>query len=242
MPVLLLSVLVAGCNSPTEPQDTLRINISPAAHPASEAVLTCAPRDEGPFVSIDSFYPGTFLAEDYDIVIRLGEPQADGFAAQLAWERIVLIVNPAVGIVDLSRAQAADLFSGRAETWDGFGGTESPITIWVAPQSDEARQMFTEQVLLGVPIASHALLASQPSQLLIEVAADPNAAGLLPAAWVDGSVQQVELELRVPILALTTMELEGAARQLLACLQSEIGQAVLGEIYEPLAPGSQTEE
>lgn len=234
--VLFFLVVLVACSSASVPEQMLHLAISPAAGPVSLAVLNCTPQAEGLFVSIDSRYPGTFALEDYDLFIRLGEPQAtDGFAAQIAWEQIVVILNPAVGLRDLSRAQLADLFAGRITTWDELGGTDASVALWTSPQSDEARQIFIDQVLLGSPIASHALLAAAPGQILAEVAAGSGAAGLLPASWADESVQQIELNLEMPVLAVSAAEPTGSARQLLACLQSATGQTLISENYRPFS-------
>jgi hypothetical protein len=222
---LIVLLILSACNGTTEPQTALRIVISPAAHPVSPAVLTCAPASEDISVSINSYYPGSFALADYDIFIRLGEPDDEAaFVAQIAIEEIVAIANSGLGLEQLTRSEAADLFSGRTGT----------STIWVGPESDEARQFFTAEVLLGSPVSSFASLAASPEQMLAQVAADPNAVGILATAWVDGSVSTIDLGIQTPVLAMSATEPTGAASDLIACLQGGIGQTILSEKYSTL--------
>jgi ABC-type phosphate transport system substrate-binding protein len=226
--VVLFMVLfvLSACGGAGEPQATLRIVISPAAHPVSAAVLTCAPTSEDFSVSIDSYYPGTFALADYDVFIRLGEPDENAaFAGQIATEEIVVVANSSLGLGQLTRSEAAELFSGRSGTG----------AIWIGPESDEARQLFTAEILLGSTVFSGASLAASPEQMLAEVSANPNAVGILSAAWTDESLQTIDLRIETPVLAISATEPTDAARDLIACLQNETGQAVLSEKYTPLA-------
>lgn len=231
-----LIFLLAACSPPAEPAAALRIAISPAAQPVSSAVANCAPGGEDLFMSIDVRYPSVVELEEYDLFIRLGEPQdLPAFAAQLAWERVVVVLN-SDNKVNLTITQVADIFSGRVANWSELGGQDGAIALWVGPASDETRQAFEERVLLGSPVFGAANLAADPQLLLDAIAADPFAAGLLPAAWADESGQQIELGLDLPVLAISDQEPSGAAALLLACLQSANGQSLLSEHYRSLQP------
>lgn len=223
--LLMVLFVLSACGGAEEPQAALRIVISPAAHPTSAAVLTCVPTSAELSVSIDSYYPGTFALADYDVFIRLGEPDEEAaFIAQIATEQIMAVANPELGLEQLTRSEAADLFSGRTGT----------AAIWVGPQSDEARESFSARILIGSPFSSSASLAASPEKMLAEVSADPDAVGILPAAWADETLQTIDLGIETPVLAISATEPTGAARDLIACLQSEAGQAVLSEKYSTL--------
>lgn len=229
--------LLVACSPQAEPAAALRIAISPAAQPVSSAVANCAPGGEDLFMSIDVRYPSVVDLDQYDLFIRLGEPQdLPSFAAQLAWEQIVVVLNNGNETINLTTQQLADIFSGRAANWSELGGQGGAIALWVGPASDETRQAFEERVLLGSPVSGAANLAADPQTLLDAIAADPLAAGLLPAAWADESIQQIDLGLDLPVLAISDQEPSGAAAQLLACLQSANGQSLLSEHYRPLQP------
>jgi len=232
---VLVAVLlfITSCSSGSAEAQELRIAISPAAQPGSAAVLACLPRDESIHVSFDALYPAAIQLDIVDLYIRLGEPQElPVFAAQLATETFVIVTN---AVDQLSRSQAADLFSGRISDWNELGGEDMPVELWIGPASDETRQAFEKSVLLGSPVAGDANVAADPQQILDAVAAHPGAAGLLPAAWA-GETPLISLVIELPVLAIAAQEPSGAARAMLSCLQGSLGQAALAEKYAPLQP------
>jgi len=234
--LLCFSILASACSPAPEAGPSVHIALSPAAQPVSTAVAACMPNDENLAATLDIRYTHFVDLDEVDFFVQLGEPaELPEFAAQLAWEEIVVIVH-AENELELSRSHFMDLFSGRVEDWSELGGEARAVSLWVGPEGDEARQAFETLVLLGGPVTGSANLATNPEDLLAAVAADPAAAGILPAAWADETVRAIELEVELSVLALAVEEPSGAARQLLACLQSEVGQAALAELYSPLEP------
>jgi hypothetical protein len=234
--LLMLGVLASACNPPAEAGPELTVVISPAAQPVSAAVAACMPNTENLSVSLDVRYSDFVALDEVDFFIQLGEPAVmPEFSAQISWEKVVVILH-ADNELDLSRAQLADLFSGRARDWAELGGEAGAVSLWVGPESDEARQAFEAGVLGESPVTGAAKLATNPEDVLAGVAADPAAAGLLAAAWADGAMRVIESGVELPVLALAAEEPSGAARELLACLQGEVGQAALAELYAPLEP------
>ena len=49
--------------------------------------------------------------------------------------------------------------------------------------------------------------------------------------WITADINTFELGLRLPVLALADEELQGAALNLVSCLQAQIGQAVILDYY-----------
>jgi ABC-type phosphate transport system substrate-binding protein len=187
-------------------------------------------------VSIEILHPNVVELENVDFYIQLGEPEElPEFTAQLAVEQIVVVLHPG-NALELDKAQIADLFSGRVPDWAVLNGEPAAVNLWVGAQSDEGRKAFERILLLSSPIAGWAHLATNPEDLRAAIAADPNAAGILPAAWVNGEVQAVEIGLELPVLALASQEPSGAAREMLVCLQSGRGRSQLGGLYLPLEP------
>lgn len=231
----LVAVLlfIASCAPSAAGTEELHIAISPAAQPASAAVLACLPRDESIHISFNELYPVAVELDKVDLYIRLGEPQGSpAFAAQLATESLVIVTS---AVEQLSRSQAADLFSGRVDNWDELGGEDLLVELWGGPASDEARQAFEVNILLGSPVSGDANIAANPQQVLDAIATNPGAAGLLPAAWV-GETAHIDLGVELPVLAIAAQEPSGAARTVLSCLQGSLGQAALAEKYAPLQP------
>jgi len=234
--LLVLGFLASACNPAVEAGPGLYVVISPAAQPVSAAVAACMPNIENLSPIVEIRYPEFVDLAEVDFLLQLGElSEMPQFAAQIGWEKVVVILH-ADNELDLSRAQLADLFSGRAEDWAEMGGEAGAVNLWVGPESDEARQAFEAGLLGGSPVAGSANLATNPEDVLAGGAGDPAAAGLLAAAWADSSVRVIESGVELPVLALAAGEPSGAAYELLACLQGEVGQAALAELYAPLEP------
>lgn len=231
--LLLLALLLAGCGSAAPAPQPLRLAISPSAYPVVNAVTACLPTDDSVAVTIDVVYSSQIDYSQYELYIRLGADRSAGFAAQLATERILLVTNASLGMSTLSAQQAADLLSGRVQNWVQLGGPDTAVLLLLPPASDETLQTFHNNVVRGA-LSGQALIVSDPATLLQNVAANPGAAGILPAAWAttDG-LRSFEYNLSLPVLAFASQTPQGAARSVLACLQSGVGRAILAESYPP---------
>lgn len=229
----LACLLLAACGAQATPAQALRIGLSPAAQPIAPALLACLPQDENVEVSIDPLFPSQAELSQLDLYVQLGAPsERPGFAAQIAEERAVLVVNAAQALRSLSAINAADLLSGRIANWQQLGGADEAVLLFVPPEGDEARQAFVANVVRGA-LSGGALIATDPETLLANVAANAGAAGILPAAWADASVQAFDFGVTLPVLALAAETPQGLARGVVACLQSGAGQALLDERYGP---------
>ena len=120
--LLGLSILAVSCSPAAEPGPSLHIAISPAAQPVSAAVAACMPNTEDLSATVEIRYADFVDLDEVDFFIQLGQPaELPEFAAQLAWEEIVVIVH-AENELELSRSHFMDLFSGRVEDWSELGG------------------------------------------------------------------------------------------------------------------------
>jgi len=173
-----------------------------------------------------------------DVWFRLGVPENwDGYAAQMADERIVILVNPDNPIRSLKQEEVRSIFSGQIKTWNQVGGTEGSINVWVLPPADEARQIVDENLFKNLSISDQAFLAASPDRMLGAIANDPAAIGYLPHAWSDSTVKIIQLpstlqlSLARPLLALSPSEPEGQVLEFLVCLQRGKGQQTLQADY-----------
>ena len=234
--LLVLLILLSGCTSAdivTETPETvtLTVVISPAVFPVRLAVSTCGAQTPEAVVFIREGFTGQ---ADADLVIRLGEPDNfPPFVAQVSQEEIVLVVNPSNQAATLTLDQVADVFSGRIRNWSVIGGSDAEIQVWTFMEADETRQIFDRGVLGGGKVIPSALLAPHPSAMLEAISRDPLAVGYIPKAWSTDEVSTIVLGIQLPVLVVADEVPQGAARELVACLQGELGQEIILPFYSP---------
>jgi hypothetical protein len=241
----ILILLLAGCSAPPavdpapSPQ-AFSVALSPALQPMDEALHQCAldqPElalilNETPLNSVDF--------KNNELEIRLGPlPEGANYSAALAEEQIAVIVNPENSIKSLSVEDLGAIFSGKSRSWSEFGGKDREIQVWAAPPGNEVRRNFDSAVLSKKPLSSQAFLAPDSASMLSSIAADPDAIGYLPGAWLTDNVRSLDLgnaletALRQPALAIMPKEPSGTGRDFLYCLQSGPGQELIRKRYLP---------
>jgi hypothetical protein len=246
--VFPLLALLAGCSAPlaaTPPPTPQAVEaaITPALRPLEKALQACAQAHPEIAFFLEETPASAPSAES--LAFRFGEPPGEvAFAAAVGREEIVVLLNAANPLSQLSPAHLRDLFGGHLSTWDELGGPSQPIQIWTYPEGDEVRQAFDAAVLQGEAASPQALLAPDPGAMLEAVSAEPGATGYLPRAWLaveagKWHVKPARLDpalaaaLRRPVLALAAESPQGGAYRFLACLQEDTGRRALEGIYEP---------
>lgn len=234
--VLIPFILLAACSpQPAEPEPTalppLTVALTPATALLEEAVSACAGElpDRG-FQVEERFYPFA----QADLVIHLGEPDPfPGFAVPLAEEQLLVILHPDNPAASLTLDEVKAIFSGRIKDWSALGGGAGAIQVWAYYPADEARQAFDRVVLKPGNLTPDALLVPHPRAMLQAITGEPAAIGYLPAAFASEEVSSILLGVELPVLALAAAEPEGAALEMLLCLQSGTGQKVINALYPP---------
>jgi len=145
------------------------------------------------------------------IDIRVGQPTPlAGSAFQIGSEDILVVANPASPIQTMTIEQVRDLFAGRGDP---------AAQVWVYASDADVQTTFDQAVMQGSSVTSNARLASGPQEMLDAVGANPNAVGILPRSWHNGTVREVYAVTSVPVLAITESEPQGDMLVLISCLQ-----------------------
>lgn len=239
--LILLTLIVTACSQPLEyaqpptPQ-TIRIALLTGLSPLADLIQFCiSERPKDYFVVHET--PLLPLNNQTDLILWLGEkPASFSFAAPIGWESISVVINQKNPLNHLRSADLRALFSGNVTNWKQLEGEERPVSVWVYPEEDEIQHQFATFLEASRPFTSLAFLATNPAIVIEAVSSDPGAIGFIPTAWIDASVKSVRLEVEspsLPVLVLSTTEPKGAARDFIACLQSQQGQAVLKSRYMP---------
>jgi ABC-type phosphate transport system substrate-binding protein len=214
------------------------VSFPPSLQPATEALHACAAAHSEMALIIQQNPAGSLDLDQVDLALWLGNPpESADFAAPLAWEEIVFILNPENPVEALDEEALQALFSGRWTRWNEVGGDDTEVVIWGYPEENELQTALSAYLQAGSYLPSQAYLAPDPGAMLEAVASDPAAIGFLPRAWLGPQVKVVEsnagvdLAMRRPLLALAAAEPQNMTRILLHCLQSAAGKDVLAERY-----------
>ncbi len=122
--------------------------------------------------------------------IRPNEVAATGGLAPAASEHVIaldgiaVIVNPSNGVSRLSKAQLAQIFSGKVARWSPFAGNDDAIHVHARDDKSGTFDVFKTLVLGGLPLTSDATRHESSDRLSDAVAADPDAIGFVGLASV----------------------------------------------------------
>jgi len=165
---------------------------------------------------------------DADISLRLGEPELLVKPAyQINTEEIVVVMNYARPLSELSLEQVRELFTGSVPNWNGINpewgeahaSKSGEVHVWVYSSGEDIQQVFDRLVLEGRLVTSQARLAVSPQQMHDEVANDESAIGFVPRRWFTTSVFEEAVIPDIPVLAIANEEPQGAIQLIIACLQ-----------------------
>lgn len=212
--LLPLALVPLGCGTPapqTAPQ-LINVHATSAASPWLNEVFDCA----SPSVAVKLSDPASA-----EINLRLGEPaRLTAPAFQIGTEDVLVVVHPQTGVGSLTLDQVRQLFSGQVTQWTEVGGADLPVQVWVFSPAEDIQEIFDRLVMRGQPVTSLAWLAVSAQYMSDSVGSNQGSIGLLPRRWKAGNTREALAVLSVPILAITSGEPAGMARDLLSCLQS----------------------
>jgi ABC-type phosphate transport system substrate-binding protein len=162
----------------------------------------------------------------------------DHFATPVGYVTLLVVVNPANPLGQLSAAQLRDIFSGRANDWSEVGSLAGPIQVVCREDHSDGAEAFDRLALEGSLPTLNALVAPDWAAMRTAVSRNPKAIGYLPAPEVGAGVRPIKVEkpLRVLIAAVAPQTPTGASRDFLAWVQSAAGQEVVRQRYETVNP------
>lgn len=203
--VIFLVLLLASCSAET-PQPLLEV-VTVYSSPFTQTWLVelydCA-GTSGVIQLVDS-------PEDAQITLQVGETGfPSSFAYQIDEEEILIVTNRVSPVQNLTLEEARNLFA-------GFG--DPSVQVWVYASEAEVQMLFDQFVMQGRGVTPSAKVAVSPQQMSDVLNAESNAVGILPRHSTVGDVRDVYSVAKVPVLAITQMEPQGAVNQLIGCLQ-----------------------
>lgn len=195
-----------------------------------ERFSTCTPSGFG--LAVQQAEGVSFAAEQTDLTLQWGAPESiSGFASIIGADSLTVVAHPDNPVTSLSLEALLTAYAGKlpAWDWDYLGQSPAPLTVYAYPPALDIQQIFNS-AWPDVPSFSNreVVLVPGPAEMRATIAADRGALGFLPQSWVDSSVKPIRIEptpaswQKQPILAISSVEPQGAARAFLLCLQEGI--------------------
>jgi phosphate transport system substrate-binding protein len=121
---------------------------------------------------------------------------------KIAFDIIVIVVNPSIRVNNLTSDEAKGIFTGRIKNWKAVGGRDAPIVVVVRDIASGTREVFDQKVLGSAtdkPVASvNSAIQSSSNGVVREiVGTTKNAIGYISFGYVNRLVKPVTLD-RVP--------------------------------------------
>ncbi len=117
-----------------------------------------------------------------------------------ALDGVALIVHPKNKVTSLSKAQAADIFSGKIDNWKTLGGEDRKINLYTRDEASGTREVFWEKALGKGTIAKGANVVVSNGAMKSAVSQDPYAIGYVSVGHMDKTVVPVTFEGVVPAI------------------------------------------
>lgn len=146
----------------------------------------------GSAVGIQSALSGAAQVGMVDLV-HLPEEARVLKATVVARDGIVVVVNPANRVGNLTMLQVREIFNGRIANWNQVGGADAPITVVSREAGSGTRSSF-EEIVGGVDLSKDALIQDSNGTIRETVAMDANAVGYLSHGLVNEKVKAVTVD------------------------------------------------
>lgn len=203
---LLVFAGVAGCGSASSTADTtlsgkVSLSGSTTVLPlASEAASQFMDAHPGVQVTVQGGGSSVGITQLSQGVVDIGmssrelksEEQNLGFVDhRIALDVIVIVVNPGVGVDDLSKDQVKGIFTGAITNWKDVGGADKSITVVVRDKASGTREMFDEKALDSQDSTTAAIEANSNGIVRQIVSSTNNSIGYISFGYIDGTVKAV---------------------------------------------------
>jgi phosphate transport system substrate-binding protein len=126
------------------------------------------------------------------------QAQANGVnpvTTPVARDGVVIIVNSANPLADISKADLAKVYSGQITNWKQLGGNDAPIEL-LGRDSSSGTYSFIQDVVLGKTLLyAKSMRSLQSNQAIVdEVGKSPNAIGYVGLGYENSSIKALTVD------------------------------------------------
>ncbi|MCR8643739.1 phosphate ABC transporter substrate-binding protein [Paenibacillus sp. N1-5-1-14] len=105
-----------------------------------------------------------------------------------------LIVNKDVNIENLTKQQAADIFTGKITNWKEVGGADKKITLVHRPDSSGSRKLVKQVVLGSADFSKDGITQESSGAMKTAVAQTSGSIGYVDAPYIDAEVKALKFD------------------------------------------------
>lgn len=202
--VAVTMMALAGCGSGLSGTVTLSgsTTVQPIAQEAADqfmndnAKANVTVQGGGSSVGITQVSEGTVNIGDSSRELKDEEKTLGLVDHKVAFDVIVLIVNPGVNVSNLTGDQVKGIFTGGITNWSQVGGADGTITVVTRDSASGTREMFDEKALGStkdkpVKLISGAIEANSNGIMRQKVASTKGTIGYVSYGYLDKSVKPV---------------------------------------------------
>jgi ABC-type phosphate transport system substrate-binding protein len=250
--IALVFILTACAETPHATRTPVHLSIGDATEHAAllNTLIDAYTQDhEWVSISIEPLAPPAAIDRvqasrlDLAVIPSTVNPPNSIWISGLAYDSIVVVVNPSNPTNGLSLAQLRDLFQGKTFDWTPSGGAGDVI-----PVSREAnaltRLLFEERVMNNRAVTQNAVLQPSSQNVIDFVANNPGAIGYTSIGDATSKVKILSIEgvtpnpttaasnqylLSAPIYLIAQSEPSGDLREFVAWLLSDAGQKLISQ-------------
>jgi phosphate transport system substrate-binding protein len=198
--VLALSLVLIGCGKELSGSVSVggSTTVQPLAQALADAFQTKHPdvgitvAGGGTAAGIKGANEGTFDIGAASRDLKSGEPAL--ITHLLAKDGIGIITSPGNSVTGLTKAQVVGIFKGAITNWQGVGGLNHTINVFVRESGSGTRTAFQELVMGGEDITSSALQQTSSGAIKQAVHGDSYAIGFESLAYVDSSIKALDID------------------------------------------------
>lgn len=236
----LLGIALAACAqaTPTLAPEPARVAVTDLAAPlVADLVAVYRNASDAPSVGVIplSSLTDELQAGRVDLALT-ASPSPEHFATPIAQVSFAVVVHPRNAVARLSLAQVRAIFAGEVVDWAQVGGGSEVMVVATREPNSDGALAFASAAGIDVAPPTSARLAPTWAAMRELIAQLPGAIGFVPVPELTGDVKAIELdvELRALLVATALTEPTGPVRDFLAWAQSEAGQRVVAQQYEPV--------